>query len=99
MVWLFVVAAGLFGLYAWLVGDWFARIVAAMVFTPVTMLLIAGVYSGVEGPPASDSLWPFFIPGVAIAWVVSGIPIWVREGRAEQESLRRVRVTPPDANY
>lgn len=76
-----VIAAGV--LYFWLLGHWFARVLAFLiVFAPILGLL--GFLLG-GGTPGGVT---FVILGVVAAWFASGIPFYIV--RAKQNQRLRV---------
>jgi len=72
-------------LYFWLLGHWFARVVMFLALAAIFGLLGA-LFTGMDGPPAQNHAVIGILIGAALAWPVSGIPIYW---------LRWVPYTPP----
>jgi len=62
-------------LYFWLLGHWFARVVMFLALAAAFGLLGAAFTTG---PPGQKNELVGMLIGVALAWPVSSIPIWVR---------------------
>lgn len=63
-------------LYFWLIGHWFARVVAFLVLA----MLLGGAGWLVTGGYGLLSMFGFLL-GAALAWPVSGIPAYYYRGR------------------
>jgi hypothetical protein len=74
MIWLLVGALALGLLYFWLLGHWFARVLVFLALIPCLIMaarLFAEGYSwGYAG---------LFVLAFPAAWLVAGVPIWVRK--------------------
>lgn len=65
-------------LYFWLTGNWFARVLTFLLFAGVLGFLGA-MATGMDAvAPAHNNAWFGALLGIALAWPVSGIPIYVR---------------------
>lgn len=79
-----VLALGL--LYFWLQGHWFARVVAFLLLAAL-FGLIGALLTGADGPPGTNHGWVGLLLGAALAWPVSGIPIYWHRHQARNTSL------------
>ena len=70
-------------LYFWLLGHWFARIVAFLIFAAVLGLL-GGLMTA---QPHSNEGAIGGIIGIALAWPMSGIPIYWHRRKARTTSV------------
>lgn len=68
-------------LYFWLSGHWFGRVVMFLGFAALFGLLGSGL-AGLLGPAEHNRGWVGVLLGVALAWPVSSIPIYLRRRRA-----------------
>jgi hypothetical protein len=75
------VCLALAALYFWLIGHWFARVVAFLSFGALLGLIGSGL-TGSMGPPEHNHGWVGILCGVALAWPVSGIPIYFYRWRS-----------------
>ena len=81
----FVAALGL--LYFWLLGQWFARVLAFLLLGAVFGLI--GVSLGKTNPDAPGFIiatWA--VLGIAIAWPLASIPVYVR--RHQERSAQAI---------
>ena len=82
-------------LYFWLIGHWFARVLTFLVFAA---LLGGGggalLLSAPDAPPAAGIFGA--IIGAALAWFVSGIPIYVRRQQQTATLRRGFEMIHPD---
>jgi len=85
------VVLALVALYFWLLGHWFARVVAFLLFV-VLFGLIGSAFTGSLGPAATNHGWVGFLIGGVVAWFVSGIPIYYRRWQSSTPEPR-----PPSA--
>jgi len=74
-----VVAAALAGLYFWLLGHWFVRILAFLVLGAIGAFLGACLSGGAAQEPAAEIF--FALLGFGLAWPVASIPVYVRRHR------------------
>ena len=79
MVWLVALAGALGGLYFWLIGNWFARIVVAVCF------VIFGIFTSkmFEGTPLQAFIF-FGFP--LVSWPLASIPTWIKRRREKNQS-------------
>jgi hypothetical protein len=73
-------------LFFWLTGHWFARVVAFLLFAGVLGLLGA-LMTGMAERPEHNNGWVGLLLGIALAWPVSGIPIYWFRHQARNASL------------
>lgn len=82
MVGLMAVLFLVLGFYLWLRGHWYLRVLAFIGLIPfgVCLFAIPFALAGADGIPVwvQCFIWPL---GAWIAWIVSGIPIYVRRAR------------------
>lgn len=73
-------------LFVWLIGHWFARVLAFLLLACVFGL--SGAFmAGIDGPPAHNHGIAGALLGLLLAWFVSGIPIYVRRYQARGTSM------------
>jgi hypothetical protein len=65
-------------LYFWLVGHWFGRVLAFLVFAG--LLGLGGGMALADSHAAAPGAFGAIL-GIALAWPVSGIPIYVRRAQ------------------
>lgn len=87
MVFLIVAAAAVPLLYFWLIGHWFGRVLAFLTFGAVLGFIGAMMFGADARPPAVNIAWLGVLLGFALAWPVSGIPIYVRRHQARDASM------------
>lgn len=79
-MWAIVGAAAL---YFWLRGHWFARVLAFVVFIPTI-----SVCAGKPLPPAGAiGAVIFLVSVIVLAWLTSGLPIYVRRWQARVSAV------------
>jgi hypothetical protein len=76
VVWLIGICLGLTGLYFWLVGHWFARIIAF-----VALVALLGGVATMIWPQASPAP---FAAGAMLAWPLAGLPQYYRRAKAQK---------------
>jgi hypothetical protein len=87
----------------WLAGAWFARVLAFLIFVPFGAWGVAAALGGAGIDPATGKpiWWAFLLVwgiGAAMAWLVSGVPIYIRNrGIIELQAMAfpSVRTMPP----
>ena len=87
----------------WLAGVWFARVLAFLVFVPIGAWGVAAALGGGGVDPATGKpiWWAFLLVwgiGAILAWLVSGIPIYIRNRRTielQVMAASAVRTMPP----
>jgi hypothetical protein len=75
-------------LYFWLQAHWFARVVAFLLFAG-TFGFFGALLTGMGARPEHNNGWLGLLLGVALAWPVSGIPIYCRRHQARSGEQRR----------
>ena len=100
MVWLAFAASAAIALYLWLRGHWFARVLAFLGLIPIGLTAVAALayWVGIiEFPGAPAAAWAL---GACLAWLVSGIPLYVKNGRVKFMARRypsaRLHLSPGD---
>lgn len=83
MIELVCVAAFLAGLYFWLIGNWFARVVVSIILVPVCAVSGAGLLNalttaGSEGH--AMAIIPGLIAGGFVGWLIGGAPVFYGRG-------------------
>src|SRR4249920_299096 len=94
-----VLAAAVAMLYFWLLGHWFARIVAFLLFAVITGLCGAALFSVTHETAASVIGAIMFVP---LAWPLASLPIYYyrRQARKLDEAIQRSFEPPPGGfNY
>ena len=69
-------------LYFWLRGHWFVRVLAFLALA-LAFGFLGGMMTGLDARPGSgdNHAWLGILLGLAIAWPVSGIPLYARRWR------------------
>lgn len=81
MIAIFGVVFGIAALVFWLLGGWFARVLAFLALAVVLGMFGALLAdSAVPAAPAHGT-WGFVI-GVLLAWPISGIPVYYRRSKS-----------------
>lgn len=73
-------------LFVWLIGHWFARVLAFLLLG-VVFGLSGAFMAGIDGPPAHNHGIAGALLGLVLAWILSGIPKYVHAHRARHASL------------
>jgi hypothetical protein len=83
MVILIGIVLALGALYWWLLGHWYARII--MLFPFAALFGFIGIAAGISSVPDHNSMLGVVggTVGIAIAWFVSGAPIYYYRHRAQ----------------
>ena len=78
-----VIVLGLLGagLYHWLSGHWFARVVAFLVFGLVLSLVVAALARSEPTVPVGAGLFIGAILGLPLAWFVASLPLYLHRAR------------------
>ena len=98
-----VLAAAVALLYFWLLGHWFARIVAFLLFAVITGLGGGAMFAAIAAVPNAQG--PFIVGailGLPLAWPLASLPIYYyrRQARKLDEAIQRSFEPPPGGfNY
>lgn len=82
---------GLGVLYWWLRGHWFARVLAFIFFVPVVVVGPGKMIPNANLPPTYSAAYGLVMLAscIAIAWLISGLPIYIRAWRQRVGSAER----------
>lgn len=84
---------GLGVLYWWLRGHWFGRVLAFIFLVPVVVMGPAKMIPNPDLPPEYGAVYGLVMltSCIVIAWLVSGLPIYVRARRQRVDLALRSR--------